>query len=429
MPQGKTIETFLCDGSLTGIREISIEENNCKCFVIPKSEFNNLDKEQQGELESYSLYFLLGDGKKVYVGQSGNAYTRINTHIRGKDFWHTAIVFLSKNRYEPLGNDSIRYFEYLAFDQIQMSAFQLEYGQTPSKPDMSRSSRNSADIFFSHIKMLTSFLGYPLFEKSRKRAASRKVFQPVVSISQPTQQQANQPAGKYRKQTFASGFYTCKKGVTNARGEYNPETDKMVVLAGSEVVKKEGTSLTAAIKKIRQKILTDSQLAIDKGDYYVLTQPVSGLSPTKAAIFCLGRISNAYGGWGVDANAHSSSEQDQKPVPPPASAEEHFYCRGNKESSIDAQGVHVGDGRVRVLAGSKITKGVLPSYRQAEQRAELIRENATDEGNYYVLNKDVEFDNPSAAANFCHGAHTNGWDYWVRKSDNKTLDEVYRKGK
>ena len=42
-----------------------------------------------------------------------------------------------------------------------------------------------------------------------------------------------------------------------------------------------------------------------------------------------------------------------------------------------------------------------------------------------VLEDEVEFDNPSAAANFCVGGAVGGWDHWCLK-DGRPVD-IYRK--
>lgn len=77
----------------------------------------------------------------------------------------------------------------------------------------------------------------------------------------------------------------------------------------------------------------------------------------------------------------------------------------------DVQGRYEGNS-LTVLKGSKIC-GITTF---GAQRDKLIKNNCAKEGNDFILVKDVAFQTPTAAANFCTGGSVNGWDFWKDSS-------------
>ena len=68
----------------------------------------------------------------------------------------------------------------------------------------------------------------------------------------------------------------------------------------------------------------------------------------------------------------------------------------------------------------------VPSFKWKDKREKLIKEYATFEKDYWIMNSDKTFSSPSTAADFCIGSSNNGWLVW-KDTDNNTLDVVYRK--
>ena len=73
----------------------------------------------------------------------------------------------------------------------------------------------------------------------------------------------------------------------------------------------------------------------------------------------------------------------------------------------DVQGSYE-ENSLTVLKGSKISG--ITTY--GSQRDVLIKNYCIKEGNDFILVKDVAFQTPTAAANFCTGGSVNGWDFW-----------------
>ncbi len=86
-----------------------------------------------------------------------------------------------------------------------------------------------------------------------------------------------------------------------------------------------------------------------------------------------------------------------------------------------------------VKKGSKLTKNISPSLSKFPSiyllRNEMIEHNKLiDDGSYLVLQEDVLFESPSAAAVFVYGSSANGWTEW-RLDNGKSLDDMLRKSK
>ena len=96
-----TIHTELIDGTLSGVRNIYMGANStCHLYVIPRNEINiaNSIADIAGQP---TFYILLGDANalkpEAYIGQTTDFANRKNDHVQKKDFWKTALVFVSDN--------------------------------------------------------------------------------------------------------------------------------------------------------------------------------------------------------------------------------------------------------------------------------------------------------------------------------------------
>lgn len=108
--------------------------------------------------------------------------------------------------------------------------------------------------------------------------------------------------------------------------------------------------------------------------------------------------------------------------PAPLSAGRIYYCKNSR--GTEATGVYR-DNKLRVLAGSKLCKEMASSFTLLERRERLLLENAEEGKDTYLLIRDIVFDTPSAAASFCLGTESNGWDVWINE-ERKTIHEIER---
>ena len=110
-----TVYTKLLDKTLEGARIIDMgSTKSCECFVLPRDKVAEIAKKQP-HLQRYGFYILLGRDKKLrnvaYVGQTNDFTTRVTDHKQKKDWWDTALVFVSKSN-EIYPSEAL-YLEYL----------------------------------------------------------------------------------------------------------------------------------------------------------------------------------------------------------------------------------------------------------------------------------------------------------------------------
>ncbi len=93
------------------------------------------------------------------------------------------------------------------------------------------------------------------------------------------------------------------------------------------------------------------------------------------------------------------------------------------------EGIRNSEGMI-IIEGSKIAKKELDENKYklwTEYRNKyLVEQSIKDDGDYYLVMKNIAFSSVSTAAGFVQGRNANGWKEW--KNDNgKTLDEIERK--
>jgi len=259
MSIGKTITTYLIDGNPQGIKSVFMSNRICQCLAIPRGLLKETDN--RSELKRPSLYLLLGDENLAYIGETENFLKRIKDHNYNKDFWNEVIVFSTKD--ESLNKADVQYLEYLAIQQAKKAKiYNLNENKTsPAEPSMPEHQRDTVIEFFQDVQILSSFLGYRLFEERK--------------------QQPNRP------------LYHCNNNTgTNATGIY--EGKGFRVLAGSQLRKKTAPSFEQGVGR-KKKLLSEN--ATEEDHYFVLNKDIIFSSPSAASSFCLGANSNGWNDW------------------------------------------------------------------------------------------------------------------------------------
>jgi len=107
---------------------------------------------------NYAIYFLFDeseDEKQIYVGQSVNGVKRIEDHVRGKEFWTYAIMFVTDNNtFDKLAID---YLEYRFINIFKKSSYVITNTDLrPNKPNISVFDEANLEVFIDQIKFLLS---------------------------------------------------------------------------------------------------------------------------------------------------------------------------------------------------------------------------------------------------------------------------------
>ena len=171
MNRPQTILIFLPDGSPRSVKIAEITNRVVKAVLIPRNKMDYVGERE--EVKNVGLYFLFGESSdkakpSVYIGEAEDCYTRLKQHHRNKEFWNYALVAVSK--INAFTKAHAKYLEYLAVKTAtEVNRFFTENGNVPAKPFLPE--HMEADLLdsFETIKILTSTLGYPIFEPIGKK--------------------------------------------------------------------------------------------------------------------------------------------------------------------------------------------------------------------------------------------------------------------
>lgn len=202
----------------------------------------------------------------VYVGEAENVLTRLNQHNREKDFWNTAVCFLSEKR--NINKAHVKYLEGLCcIESHKNPRFVLKNTVAPRLPRLSESDEALANRFFDDLKIILASLGYPLFKRADLPSNPKDIF-------------------------------FCKSKNAYASGRY--EEDGMLVMKGSLIRKDQsfGLGLTAHLIRLRMKEV--GLFVDDNSGKLMLQEDYFFSSPSMAASVILGRQANGWIEWKDD---------------------------------------------------------------------------------------------------------------------------------
>ena len=216
------------------------------------------------------MYLLFGKdetGKdNVYIGEAETVLKRLNQHLSQKDFWHEAVVFISKD--ENLNKAHIKYLENGLYEIARkVNRYNIENNTTPTQSSISESDRAEMEEFIENIKILVNTLGHKVFEEKR-----------VV---------------KSEDQSAKTFFIKAARGA-EASGELSSEG--FVVFAGSQVAKTTVPSTPKAILNLRDELMQRGVIK-QKGEELSILEDYVFSSPSTAAAIVMGRSANGLIEW------------------------------------------------------------------------------------------------------------------------------------
>jgi hypothetical protein len=263
-----TIKLFLPRGEAKSLRTAEISNWTGKAIAAPRTELDDLL--QREELDKAGVYVLSGTdplsgSPRAYIGEAEVIRERLKQH-KSKEFWITAIVFVSKD--ENLTKAHVRYLESrLLAEATNVGRFTLEQNQAGGSK-LPESDREDMEVFLSRIRQLLPVLGSDL----------------LIPVAQPA---AKQQSG---------GVLYCRRKGAEGRGHRTP--DGFVVLKGSTAVLKERESAKSwpATVALRKQLIANGTLK-PKDGFYEFTQDVQFSSPSAAAAIIEGGSANGLIAW------------------------------------------------------------------------------------------------------------------------------------
>ena len=162
----KTIKMFLIDGDPSGRLTCELSNWTGLAYRIPRTEVKKCG--DRPNLNSTGVYMLFGrnddDKEAVYIGEAEEVYTRLQSHLREKDFWDEVIVFISKD--ENFNKAHIKYIESKLYEKAKATnRYDVLNGNIPPLPSISEADRAEMDEFISNLLMMVNTLGHKLFER------------------------------------------------------------------------------------------------------------------------------------------------------------------------------------------------------------------------------------------------------------------------
>ena len=265
MSHGKTITTFLMDGSLKGPRYIHSEDGRLRLFVLPRDITTKLPTKEYPEYDTPCVYVLTGEdnGKKSYIGQSNAFKNRAVNHKTKKEFWDTAYVIVAKAN-TGFDANAINYLECKSIEEANLVGNDIasDNKTTPKLQNLPKHQIAPLEVYYEEAKMLLEFAGCGVFVKAEIHEGD------IYYINAPM------------------------KGVS-AKGEYIASTGEVKVLKDSVVDPECAPSFRGKEKRMQQL----AELTVMKNGKLTLTKDVVFPSPSAASKFVLGRSSNGLTEW------------------------------------------------------------------------------------------------------------------------------------
>jgi predicted GIY-YIG superfamily endonuclease len=273
MKFGKTIKLFLIDGDTNGRLTCELSNWTGKAYKIPR----NLIKicSDRPELQTTGVYMLLNKSSELsemgqlYIGEAEDIFKRITQHVKEKDFWNEAIVFISKD--DNLNKAHIKYLEN-RLHEIASNAnrYELINSQRPTQSSISEPDKAEMEEFLSNIITLVSTLGYNAFEQIRQldKKSSFENEEELFFIS----------------------------SVRGANGVGKTTSEGFVVYKNSQVADPVTNSYPKSMQKLRDVLISDGVIVNEQGKL-VLSRDYLFSSSSSAAMIIMGRSANGLIEW------------------------------------------------------------------------------------------------------------------------------------
>lgn len=280
--RGQTLKIFFADGHAEGLRIVEKSNWIGKALACSRSQFPSV--KTRPEFQKPGVYIIFGEDHegfqlKLYIGEGDPTLQRIESHLRGKEFWDHLILFTSKD--ENLNKAHIQYLESRLVSLAQSAKrCKIENGNNPAPPALSESDLADMDNFLENMILVYGALGLSVFETPKSQ----------------------------KKETAKSQQLLLKSNGADARGYDSVEG--FVVLKGAKAVGKEVASIPQPIHLARKQMLEDG-LLVQNGPMYELTQDYTFSSPSKAAAIFLGRSANGRVEW-KDSSGKTINEIEEQ---------------------------------------------------------------------------------------------------------------------
>lgn len=266
----KTIKIFLVDGEPNGLKTAELSNWVGQAIVIPRNKLKDI--KQRPDCNKPAIYFLVGKENEeallstTYIGEAENLWNRLITHDSSKDFWFTAIAFVSKDN--NLTKAHVKYLESKCIEiASRVKRYNLENGAKSVLPTLSEADIAEMEEFLSNLKLLLTAVGYPILQE----------------IASKEQTNASDP------------LFACGGKMALASGRMTNEG--FVVYKDSTATTQFSSAVAERNAKNIEKLILNGYLEKKDNDLYIFTKDYVFNSPSAASDIILGNSTSGWKKW------------------------------------------------------------------------------------------------------------------------------------
>ncbi len=266
----KTIKIFLVDGEPNGLKTAELSNWVGQAIVIPRNKLKDI--KQRPDCNKPAVYFLVGKENEeallstAYIGEAENLWNRLTTHDSSKDFWFTAIAFVSKDT--NLTKAHVKFLESRCIEiASRVKRYDLENGVKSVLPSLSESDIAEMEEFLSNLKLLLTAVGYPILQE----IASKE----QVNTSDP--------------------LFIC--GGKNAVANGRMTNEGFVVYKDSTATTQLSSAIAERNKKNIDKLIANGYLEKKDDELYIFVKDYVFNSPSAASDIILGNSTSGWKKW------------------------------------------------------------------------------------------------------------------------------------
>ncbi len=167
MPDPYTIRIFVPDGDPEGIRIIDRMNWTGVGIAFPRSKWPEVNR--RDDIQRAGVYILVGYQDEelniptLYIGQADGVKNRIDNHVQNKDFWDSAIVFVSSS--SNLNRAHVTWLEYALIKRAKETArCVLDNATVPQEPRLTEAEKADIQGFLNEILQVLPLVGLSAFE-------------------------------------------------------------------------------------------------------------------------------------------------------------------------------------------------------------------------------------------------------------------------
>lgn len=291
---GRTVRLFMVDGSALGIRQCEILNRTIQSLSVSRGRLGELRDWEESKRSG--VYFLFGkteDGNPMtYIGEAQRVHDRILTHVREKEFWNEAVMFVNKDE-----NMHAKYLEARLIDEASRAGrYTLDNGKSQEIPVLSRADRAAMEEIIPDIRLILGVLGHLVFEPLDAVAAKPADLEVNLSSN-----------------TLIGRLFTFTGPSFDATGRVTDEG--FVILKGSTASPKFTTG-NPGYERLRNRLI-ESNVLQAAGDHYIFTRDYSADSSTQAAAVVAGGNRSGPQSWKSDGRTLQELEATTVGILPP----------------------------------------------------------------------------------------------------------------